>query len=76
MSSDFTTDKIGFASYLVLLGEPLKQVQAKTRNRAFFTFDIVAERAQQLELDYTRSEHFRFFESFKYLRDRTIKGAL
>lgn len=73
--SSFSTDKIGFASYLVLLGEPLATVQAKTRNRAFFVFSITPERAQQLELDYTRSEHFRFFESFKYLRDRTIKGA-
>lgn len=71
----FTTDKIGFAAYLVVEGKSLATVQVKTRNRAFFTFEMPPEEASKLELEYTRSEHFRFFEAFRYLRDRTIHGA-
>lgn len=74
-TSPFTTDKIGFAAYLVVLGKSLTGVQVKTRNRAYFTFDVPQDEASRLELEYTRSEHFRFFESFRYLRDRTIHGA-
>jgi len=74
-SPTFTTDKIGFAAYLVVVGKSLSGVQVKTRNRAYFTFEMPSEEASRLELDYTRSEHFRFFEAFRYLRDRTIHGA-
>lgn len=75
MPSTFTTDKIGLASYLVVMGKVLTSVQVKTRNRAFFTFEVSGEEASRLELDYTRSEHFRFFEAFRYLRDRTIRNT-
>lgn len=71
----FTTDKIGFATYLVVVGKVLSAVQVKTRNRAFFVFEVSPDEANKLELEYTRSEHFRFFEAFRYLRDRTIHGA-
>lgn len=74
MPREFTTDKIGLAAYLVLQGKILSGVQVKTRNRAFFTFDVEPEEAMRLELDYTRSEQFRFFEAFRYLRDRTIRN--
>lgn len=73
--SPFTTDKIGLAAYMVVAGKGLLGVQVKTRNRAFFAFDVSPEEATKLELEYTRSEHFRFFEAFRYLRDRTIHGA-
>lgn len=75
MADTFTTDKIGLAAYLVVVGKSLSGVQVKTRNRAFFTFQMDPAEAHTLELDYTRSEHFRFFEAFRYLRDRTIHGA-
>jgi hypothetical protein len=75
LSPTFTTDKIGFAAYLVVVGKSLSGVQVKTRNRAYFTFEMPQEEASRLELEYTRSEHFRFFEAFRYLRDRTIHGA-
>jgi hypothetical protein len=71
----FSTDKIGLAAYLVVVGKTLTGVQVKTRNRAFFNFEMSQEEASRLELEYTRSEHFRFFEAFRYLRDRTIHGA-
>lgn len=70
----YTTDKIGFAAYLVVVGKVLLSIDVKTRNKAFFTFDVPAEEAGRMELDYTRSEHFRFFEAFRYLRDRTIRN--
>lgn len=73
--SNFTTDKIGFAAFLVVAGKTLSSIQVKTRNRALFTFDVPPDEASRLELDYTRSEHFRFYEAFRYLRDRTIHGA-
>lgn len=75
MRAAFTTDKIGLAAYLVVLGKDLSGVMVKTRNRAYFTFNLSPDDAAKLELDYTRSEHFRFYEAFRYLRDRTIHGG-
>jgi hypothetical protein len=74
MPKSYTTDKIGFAAYLVVVGKVLTGVDVKTRNKAFFSFEVSAEEASRMELDYTRSEHFRFFEAFRYLRDRTIRN--
>jgi hypothetical protein len=74
MPKSYTTDKIGFAAYLVVVGKVLTGVEVKTRNKAFFSFEVSAEEASRMELDYTRSEHFRFFEAFRYLRDRTIRN--
>lgn len=75
MADTFATDKIGLAAYLVVLGKDLSGVQVKTRNRAYFIFNMGTDEAARLELEYTRSEHFRFYEAFRYLRDRTIHGA-
>ena len=74
-STTFTTDKIGLAAYMVVIGKELTAIQVKTRNRALFSFTIASDEAARLELDYTRSEHFRFFEAFRYLRDRTIRNS-
>jgi len=50
-------------------------VQVKTRNRAAFIFSLNEEEASLLEVEYTRSDFHRFFEAFKFLRDKTIRGA-
>jgi hypothetical protein len=71
----FQTDKIGFAAYLIVNSIRLLEVRTKSRNRASFVFDLPAERAADFELEYTRSDHSKFFEAFKYLRDRTIRGS-
>lgn len=75
MPSTYTTDKIGLAAYLVVVGKTLSDIQVKTRNRAFFTFSVTPDEAARLELEYTRSDYFRFFEAFRYLRDRTIRNS-
>lgn len=71
----FSTDKIGFAAYLLLRGCKLASVSVKNRNRSTFNFNIGTQRAQELEQDYTLSEHSRYFEFFKHLRERTIRGS-
>lgn len=70
----FRTEKIGFAAYLVHSGVLLSAVHVKTRNRASFEFALAPEEADALELEFTRSEFFRYFESFRHLRDRTLRG--
>jgi hypothetical protein len=74
-SRHFVTDKIGFASFLVIQGKTMTGVQVKTRNRALFCFDLDEDEASSLEVEYTRSDFNRFFEAFKFLRDKTIRGA-
>lgn len=71
----FTTDKIGLATYLLLRGCKLLNVDVKNRNRGNFTFQIGLERAQELEQEYTLSDFSRYFEFFKHLRERTIRGG-
>jgi len=71
----FQTDKIGFAAYLIVGSVRLLEVRTKSRNRASFVFDVPEAKATDLELEYTRSDHAKFFEAFKYLRDRTIRGS-
>lgn len=71
----FSTDKIGLAAYLMLRGCKLLAVAVKNRNRATFTFQVGTERAEELEQEYTLSEHSRFFDFFKSLRERTIRGS-
>ena len=71
----FQTDKIGFAAFLIVNSVHLVEVRTKSRNRASFVFDLASDKASDLELEYTRSDHTKFFEAFKYLRDRTIRGS-
>lgn len=70
----FTTDKIGLACYLLIKGVPLTGLSAKARGRAAFDFDITAEDALAHEMAYTTSDHARFFEAFRLLRERAVRG--
>jgi hypothetical protein len=75
MSADtFETDKIGLACYLIITGQKLISVNPKHRGRASFTFALSPKDAASMELAYTTSDHARFFEAFRYLRDRTLRG--
>jgi len=74
MTPEFTTDKIGFATYLLLQGKRLLRVSTKRAKWASFTFPISFEDAAGLELEYTRSDFSRYFETFKYLRSRVNQG--
>ena len=69
------TDKIGYASFLILQNCKLLEVRTKNRNRSSFVFDLNPNKAVELELQYTQSEFSKFFQAFQYLRDRTIRGA-
>lgn len=70
----FETDKIGLACYLIIKGQKLLAVNPKHRGRASFTFALTPSDASAHELAYTTSDHARFFEAFRYLRDRTLRG--
>ena len=71
---EFTTDKIGFATYLLLQNRKLLRVSVKRTKWASFSFAISFEDAAALELEYTRSDFSRYFETFKYLRSRVNQG--
>lgn len=71
----YKTDKIGFASYLCFIGKKLVEVHVKNRNRSTFEFNISKADADILELEYTRSDFARYFDSFKFLREQTIRGS-
>jgi hypothetical protein len=71
---EFTTDKIGFATYILLQGKRLLRVSVKRAKWASFTFHLSLEDAGALELEYTRSDFSRYFETFKYLRSRVSQG--
>jgi hypothetical protein len=73
-SSAFSTDKIGLACYLMVKGVTLVSVQAKSKGRAIFTFAATPQEGLSHETAYTMSEHSRFFEAFKYLRGRALRG--
>lgn len=70
MTPEFTTDKIGFATFLLLRGKRLVRLTTKRARWASFTFALSFEDAAALELEYTQSEFSRYFETFKYLRSR------
>ena len=75
MTKNFSTDKIGLACFLLLKKTKLLSVKAKNKSRALFEFDMSAEQGVAEELAYTTSEHSRFFEAFKYLRGRALRGG-
>ena len=70
----FTTDKIGLACYLMIKGSELTGIQTKSKGRATFQFKLSPQEGLSQELAYTTSEHSRFFEAFKYLRGRALRG--
>jgi hypothetical protein len=74
MTPEFTTDKIGLATFILLRGKRLLRMSVKRSKWASFTFPISLEEAGALELEYTQSEFSRFFETFKYLRSRVNQG--
>lgn len=72
---EFKTDKIGFAAYLVTKNVKLIRAEVKNRNRATFVFDCYDDEWSSLEQEYLCSDHSRFFEAFKHLREMTIRGS-
>jgi len=70
----FLTTNIGFAAYLIHQGHKPTDIKVENRNRSRFRFDLSPEDAALLDLDWRRSELCRFFDAFRYLRERTIKG--
>jgi len=70
----FSTDKIGLACYLMIKGVELNGINAKSKGRAIFTFKLTVAEGTAQESAYTTSDHSRFFEAFKYLRSRAIRG--
>lgn len=75
MPTGFRTDKIGLAAYLLVRGKRLVGVEVKSRNRAFFSFDVSDGEASGLESEYTVSDFNRYYEAFRLLRDKTIRGS-
>jgi len=73
-SGEFSTDKIGLACFLMIKGAALKNIQGKSKGRATFIFQLSPGEAMAQELAYTTSDHSRFFEAFKYLRGRALRG--
>lgn len=71
----YSTDKIGFAAYLCLRNVKLVDVRVKNRNRAIFVFELTEDESNQHELDYNNSDFSRYYNAFKLLRERTLKGA-
>lgn len=72
---EFTTDKIGLACYMMIKGSQLIGVKVKNKGRASFSFNVTLAEGVAYESAYTTSEHSRFFEAFKYLRARALKGG-
>lgn len=73
-SGCFSTDKIGLACFLMIKGVELTGVKSKSKGRAVFTFKLSPQEGIAHEMAYTTSEHSRFFEAFKYLRGRALRG--
>lgn len=71
----FATDKIGLACYLMINGAELIQVKAKNKSRALFVFKMTEADGVAKEMAYTTSDYSRFFEAFKYLRGRALRGG-
>jgi len=75
MTSDgFSTDKIGLACFLMIKGAELTGIQSKSKGRATFLFKLTPQEGLSQETAYTISDHSRFFEAFKYLRGRALRG--
>jgi len=70
----FSTDKIGLACYLMIKGAELTGIRSKTKGRATFLFKMSPQEGLSQETVYTTSDHSRFFEAFKYLRGRALRG--
>lgn len=73
-SGSFSTDKIGLACFLMIRGAELTGIQSKSKGRALFIFKLSPQEGLAQEMAYTTSEHSRFFEAFKYLRGRALRG--
>jgi hypothetical protein len=73
--SEHKTDKIGFAAYLVTRNIKLARAEVKNRNRATFVFEADDSDWSSFEQEYLCSDHARFFEAFKHLREMTIRGS-
>ena len=73
-SSSFTTDKIGLACYLMMRGVELTSIISKSKSRASFVFRLSPQDGMAQEMTYTTSDYSRFFEAFKYLRGRALRG--
>lgn len=71
----FKTDKIGLACFLMMKNAELIGVNAKTKSRAIFTFKMTTAEGTAQEVLYTTSDYARYFEVFKYLRGRALKGS-
>lgn len=75
MRDSFTTDKIGLVAFLMLKGWKVTSVEVKnSRNRAWYTMDIDSDEAMDLEQEFMQSEFAKFFDHFKWLRERAIRG--
>lgn len=72
--SFFSTENIGLACYLMIKDVKLLRVMPKNRGHAVFEFDLPKAEGVAHEMAYTTSDHGRFFEAFKYLRARTLRG--
>lgn len=71
----YATEKIGLSAYLLIKGIKLVRAEVKNRNRATFVFEQFEDEVAGLEQDYLCSDHSKFFEAFKHLRELTIKNA-
>jgi hypothetical protein len=75
MTSEFySTDKIGLACFLMIKGAELTGIRSKSKGRAVFLFKLTPQEGLAQETAYTISDHSRFFEAFKYLRGRALRG--
>jgi Domain of unknown function (DUF5659) len=71
---EFSTDKIGLACFLMIKGAELTGIKSKSKGRAVFLFKLSPQEGLMHETAYTTSDHSRFFEAFKYLRGRALRG--
>lgn len=58
----------------MIKGAELASIQSKSKGRAIFFFKLTPQEGTAHEIAYTTSEHSRFFEAFKYLRGRALRG--
>jgi hypothetical protein len=58
----------------MIKGAELTGIQQKSKGRATFLFKLTQQEGTLQEMAYTTSDHSRFFEAFKYLRGRALRG--
>lgn len=58
----------------MLQGVELTGVRPKNKGHALFLFKLSVAEGLVHEMAYTTSEYSRFFEAFKYLRGRALRG--